>query len=252
MRPDQALSLADLAHAARRRLPIDIHGHVDGGAEHQRTLEANRLAFGRWRFLTHPLVDVSRRSTAIDLFGRRYASPIGIAPMGVSGLCCFDGDVALARAAVQAGLPSVLSGAATIPLERVMKEAPGTWYQAYIPDRVEVIDPLLARLQRAGVEVLVVTVDMQIASIRANELRNGFAVPHDFTVLLDGGVRRGTDVLKAVALGAAAVFVGRPVMHGLAIGGHAGAAHALELLKREVDVDLALLGRADIQRLDAS
>ena len=68
-------------------------------------------------------------------------------------------------------------------------------------------------------------------------------------LLLDGGVRRGTDVLKALALGAKAVFVGRPAMYGLAVGGQAGVAHALELLRREIDVDLALLGCPDVTAL---
>jgi 4-hydroxymandelate oxidase len=61
-------------------------------------------------------------------------------------------------------------------------------------------------------------------------------------VLLDGGIRRGTDVLKAVALGARAVLVGRPVLWGLAAGGEPGARRALELLRAEVDLALALCG----------
>lgn len=74
------------------------------------------------------------------------------------------------------------------------------------------------------------------------------AVP-GLTVLLDGGVRRGTDVLKALALGAHAVFVGRPAMYGLVAGGEAGAEHALVLLRRELDVDQALLGCPDVRQL---
>jgi L-lactate dehydrogenase (cytochrome) len=120
---------------------------------------------------------VSKRSQSVDLFGVTFASPIGIAPMGVSGLCCFDGDVALARAAAKLGVPSVLSAASTVPLERVIREAPGTWYQAYLPAQHEVIDPLLSRLQSAGVGTLVITVDVQVASVRENELRHGFSIP---------------------------------------------------------------------------
>ena len=374
MRAESALSIADLAEAARRRLPPSIHGYVSGGSEDHASLDGNRAAFRRWRFLPRPLVDVSKRSQSIELFGATYASPVGIAPMGVSGLCCFDGDVALARAAVGAQVPSVLSAASTVPLERVMREAPGTWYQAYLPAQHEVIDPLLERLKAAGVGVLVITVDVQVASVRENELRNGFSIPLRFTprlmtgglirprwmvetfgrtlwkrgiprfenftatrggriitavkgdhragraamtwdelsrirerwpgrllikgilraedarsaqrigadgifvsnhggrqldgavspldalpaivaaaphltVLLDGGVRRGTDVLKALALGAHGVFVGRPAMYGLAVAGEAGVARALTLLRREIDVDQALLGCADVREL---
>lgn len=374
MRLERALSIADLAESARRRLPASIHGYVSGGSEDGHALAANRAAFGRWRFLPRPLVDVSKRSQAVELFGRRWAAPLGIAPMGVSGLCCFDGDVALARAAARAELPSILSAASTVPLERVLREAPGTWVQAYLPARREVISHYLERLRAAGAEVLVLTVDVQIASTREMELRNGFSIPLRFTprlmagglmrprwmfetfartllrqgipyfenftatrggriisaakgdhragraamswqeiawmrehwqgrlvlkgilhaedarhaqqlgcdgvivsnhggrqldgaiapldalpaivaaapglcIMLDGGVRRGTDVLKALALGAHCVFVGRPAMYGLAVGGQAGAAHALNLLRREIDVDLALLGCPDVALL---
>ncbi|MBS0335619.1 MAG: alpha-hydroxy-acid oxidizing protein [Proteobacteria bacterium] len=374
MRVTAALSIADLAAAARRRLPPGIHGYVSGGSEDQASLAANRAAFARWRFLPRPLVDVSQRSQAVEVFGTTHASPVGIAPMGVSCLCCFDGDVAMARAAAAAGAPSVLSAASTVPLERVMAEAPGTWYQAYLPARTEVIGPLLERLKAAGVGVLVLTLDVQVASVRENELRNGFSLPLRFTprlvlgglmrprwmvgtfgrtllargiphfenftaerggpiitaatgdhragraamtweevrwirerwpgrlvlkgilraedalkarqagcdgvivsnhggrqldgaiapldalpaivaavpgwpVMLDGGIRRGTDVLKALALGARLVFVGRPAMYGLAVGGEAGVAHALGLLRREIDTDLALLGCPDVRLL---
>jgi 4-hydroxymandelate oxidase len=61
-------------------------------------------------------------------------------------------------------------------------------------------------------------------------------------VLLDGGVRRGTDVIKALALGARAVLLGRPVVWGLAVGGESGARRVLELLRAEVDLAMALCG----------
>ena len=63
-------------------------------------------------------------------------------------------------------------------------------------------------------------------------------------VLVDGGVRRGTDVLKALALGARAVLIGRPIHWGLAVGGEAGVRHVLELLRAELALDLMLCGLA--------
>jgi len=65
-------------------------------------------------------------------------------------------------------------------------------------------------------------------------------------VFVDGGVRRGTDVVKALAFGARAVFVGRPVLWGLAAGGRPGVAAALELLRRELDLAFALCGCPDV------
>ncbi len=71
----------------------------------------------------------------------------------------------------------------------------------------------------------------------------------DFPVMIDGGVRRGSDVLKALALGAKFVFVGRPMLFAAAVAGEAGVTHAITLLKAEIDRDLALLGLKDIAHL---
>ncbi|NET07602.1 MAG: alpha-hydroxy-acid oxidizing protein [Symploca sp. SIO2B6] len=78
------------------------------------------------------------------------------------------------------------------------------------------------------------------------------AVGEKAEVLVDGGIRRGSDVLKALALGAKAVLVGRPILWGLAVGGSAGAQHVLELLRDELDVAMALSGCATIENIDAS
>jgi L-lactate dehydrogenase (cytochrome) len=76
------------------------------------------------------------------------------------------------------------------------------------------------------------------------------AVEGQAEVILDGGVRRGNDVLKALALGARACMIGRPFLYGLAADGGAGVSRALEILRNEIDVNLALLGRAGIKELD--
>ncbi|MGH7637896.1 MAG: alpha-hydroxy acid oxidase [Gemmatimonadaceae bacterium] len=69
-------------------------------------------------------------------------------------------------------------------------------------------------------------------------------------VLIDGGIRRGTDVLKALALGATAVLIGRPYIYGLAVGGAAGAAAVIEILRRELTQAMALTGRTTIGSID--
>lgn len=92
--------------------------------------------------------------------------------------------------------------------------------------------------------------DTAISTIRAlPEVVDAVAGRAD--VLLDGGVRRGTDVIKAIALGARAVLVGRPVVWGLAAGGEAGVRRVLDLLRSEIDLAMALCGCptvADISR----
>jgi 4-hydroxymandelate oxidase len=78
------------------------------------------------------------------------------------------------------------------------------------------------------------------------------AVAGKAEVLLDGGVRRGTDVLKALALGARAVLIGRPVLYGLATAGEAGVARVFELLRQELIVDMILCGLADVGEVSRS
>jgi L-lactate dehydrogenase (cytochrome) len=71
----------------------------------------------------------------------------------------------------------------------------------------------------------------------------------DIPVMLDGGVRRGTDVLKALALGAKCVWVGRPFAYAAAVAGEAGVSHAIGLLSAEVDRNMAMLGIPDLREL---
>ncbi|MGE3634132.1 MAG: alpha-hydroxy acid oxidase [Sandaracinaceae bacterium] len=90
--------------------------------------------------------------------------------------------------------------------------------------------------------------DTSIATIRAlpeiAEALDGRA-----EVWLDGGVRRGTDVVKALALGARAVLIGRPILYGLALGGQAGVERVLAVLEEEIDLAMALCGCPDIARI---
>ncbi len=83
------LSLADFEVAARRHLPRPILGYVAGGAEDTIALQAAAAAYRQWSFVPRVLVDVSRRSQQTELFGETYASPFGIAPMGISALIAY-------------------------------------------------------------------------------------------------------------------------------------------------------------------
>jgi L-lactate dehydrogenase (cytochrome) len=78
------------------------------------------------------------------------------------------------------------------------------------------------------------------------------AVDGRIEVHMDGGIRSGQDVLKAVALGAKGVYIGRPFLYGLGAGGKAGVTRALEIIRRELDVTMALCGRRDIRKVDRS
>ena len=71
-------------------------------------------------------------------------------------------------------------------------------------------------------------------------------------VLMDGGIRRGGDVLKALARGASAVMIGRPYLYGLAVNGSDGVAHIVQILRNELEAAMALAGRTTIAQIDRS
>ena len=359
------LSLDDFEAPARRYLPRPMYGYVSGGAETNASLRANRAAFDDYALLPRVLVDVSARSTKTTLFGREYAAPFGIAPMGGSSMAAYQGDIVLARTAAAAGIPMIMSGASLTRLEDVRAAGRTCWFQAYLPGEDRAITTLVERVARAGFDTLVLTVDVPVGANRENNVRSGFnrplrptlrlawdsalrprwlcgmfvrtlinhGMPHfentgtraplitstaerytgprdklswphvelmrriwkgrlvlkgvldpqdariaresgvdgvivsnhggrqldgslaplhalpavaeqarGMTVMMDSGVRRGTDLLKALALGAQFVFVGRPFLYAAAIAGDEGVRHAIKLLREEVDRDMALLG----------
>lgn len=370
------LSLHDFEQAAQAYLPRPVFGYVAGSVEDRASEQDNRRVFGQWAFKPRVLVDVSQRHASVALFGHTYASPVGIAPMGISALSAYRGDIVLARTAQDMNVPCIMSGSSLIRLEEVMAQAPQTWFQAYLPGNVDQIDPLITRVAAAGVRTLVLTVDTPIAANRENNVRTGFStplkpsvglawqgvshprwllgtflrtliqhgMPHfennyatrgapilsasvmrdysdrghlnwahvarirsnwkgpmiikgilhpddavlarkhgmdgiivsnhggrqldgatspmrtlpeiasvagDMTVMLDSGIRRGTDVLKARALGAQCVFVGRPMNYAAAIAGAPGVRHALTLIMTEVMRDLGMLGVCSVQEVTA-
>ncbi|HSC73988.1 MAG TPA: alpha-hydroxy-acid oxidizing protein [Gaiellaceae bacterium] len=113
------------------------------------------------------------------------------------------------------------------------------------------------RALTAGVDGIIVSnhggrqVDGAVAALDALEEVRA-AVGPEATVLVDGGIRGGADVVKAMALGASAVLVGRPYVYALAVGGEEGVAALIEQLAAETDVTLALMGARSVSELDSS
>ena len=185
------LALADFEAAARGFLPRPLFGYIAGAAEDALSLAANRAAFERLKFQPKVLVDVSRRSQETTIFGQRYASPFGIAPVGISAISAYRGDIALAEAAQRENIPAIMSGTSLIPMETVHAAAPGTWFQAYLPGDTTRCDALIDRVQAAGFATLVITVDIPVWANRENNVRTGFSLPlrPSLRLALDGLAR---------------------------------------------------------------
>ncbi len=370
-------ALEDFQPLARKRLPRQLYSYIANGADDEASIRNNRAAFERFAFVPRMLEGVAQRSQKIELFGQTYESPFGIAPVGLAAMWCYRGDLVLARTAQAMGIPAIMSGASLIPMEAVAAQAPGTWFQAYMPGDPARVEALVTRIAKAGFKTLVVTVDLPVQVNPERYARNGFSTPlrpsprlawdgvthprwllgtffrtlarhgmphfenwraergapilsarveRDFqardhlswqhlgvmrelwkgplvvkgivrwqdavkaqdlgidgiivsnhggrqldgaipplrvlpeivkaaprlAVMMDSGIRRGTDVLKALSLGARCVFNGRSFNFAATVGGAAGVRHAIDILRTEIHRDMALLGINRLGELDAS
>lgn len=366
MKVEDAINLDDLRKIAKKRLPKVIYDFIEGGVDDEDGLAKNEDAFIRRPLVPRYLVDVTSTNQKTTLFGRGYDSPVGIAPTGGIGNYHWGGDLMLAKAARDANIPFIMSGAATATMEDMAKVAPEHgWYQLYMAKDKSISEDMVRRARDLDIQTLVITVDVPVSSNRERNRRNGFgrplrlslaskldalrrpdwfknymkhgiarianwdpyvgrevdadelagfvasqihgpltwnevenfrklwprnlvlkgimrpddamraaeigvdglmvsnhgarqldrapspldvlpaidaAVGDRMTLMLDGGVRRGSDVLTALCLGAKFVFLGRPTLYGLVAGGEPGASKVIKILQREIDLTMAQMG----------
>jgi L-lactate dehydrogenase (cytochrome) len=359
-------------------MPRVIFEFLDGAAEEETTLAANRSAFENYTFRPRHAVAFPKCNLRTQVLGSEISFPALLAPVGCSRVMHHEGEIGIARAAGAAGTAYILPTASGHLLEDVKAASSGPlWYQLYLIGGRAAAEAVIERARKAGYSALVVTIDTCVAGMRERDFRNGMkelAGPHllakipylpqllarprwlarffldggtptlpnvvvpgqgtlplldvgaaleraavtwdDFRwirdiwpgpivvkgvltaedarravdlgaaavvvsnhggrqldgvpatldvlpevveavgsqveVLMDGGVRRGTDIIKAICLGARAVLVGRAYAYGLGAAGTAGVARALEILRADLERTLRLLGCSSIADLDGS
>jgi isopentenyl diphosphate isomerase/L-lactate dehydrogenase-like FMN-dependent dehydrogenase len=359
-RPALTTDLTALEAYAKTVMDPEPYWYAAGAAGSGATYRANREAFDHFRIIPRMLTGASGRNPEATVLGTTIPAPVITAPIGVQGIMHPDGELAVARAAQELGLPMILSTVSSHPMEDVAKaNGDGVrWFQLYWPNDEEVCASFLDRAKDAGFSALVVTLDTWLLGWRPHDLDNAYLpfltgnglatyfsdpvfqaglekAPEDdlqaavlrwlpmFTgsdhtwenlafirehwdgpivlkgiqhvddarkaadagmegivvsnhggrqvdgaigsldalpgivdavgdrveVLFDSGIRTGADVLKAVALGAKAVLVGRPWVYGLALGGYDGVRHVLRALLADVDLALALSGNHSLAQL---
>lgn len=228
------ITVEDYRKLAARRLPRMVFDYLDGGAEGERGLARNLGAFANVRLRPRRLVDVSRRDLSIELFGRRQNLPLVIAPTGLNGALWPDRDVLLARAAAAAGIPFVLSTAATTTIEDVADRAGGDlWFQLYVVQR-PLAEALTKRALAAGYKTLVLTVDVSVNGKRERDLRNGFAIP------FRPSARSVLDAARRLAWLLRQVRHGLPQLANFGDAGRKGDVNAqAALMKRQMDASFA-------------
>lgn len=374
----QARNIDDLRSLARRRVPRFSFEYVDGGAEDETTMAANRASFAATRILPRQLAGIRAVDMSVDILGKTSQLPFAVAPTGYNGLLAKNGDLVLARTARLAGIPFTQSTMSSSSIEEVARVIDGGrhWFQLYMLKDTTITRRLVERAQQAGCEALVLTSDAIVLGNRETDKHNyaspgkltwgakldvarrmawlldvvaphgppGFGNlaeflprgqtsaidgarfisaqmdtalswetvdwlrsiwPHKLVVkgimrvedalaaaergvdaivvsnhggrqldgtasslevlsaigkplngrcdiILDSGVRRGSDIFKALALGAKAVLCGRAMLYGLAAGGATGAARAVEILRTELERTMMLAGSSSLMQIDRS
>ncbi len=166
----------DYRAAARRRLPRFLFEYVDGGAFSETTLRENILDLARLRLKQRVMRDVSSLSLETELFGHKWAMPVGLAPVGLAGMLARRGEVQAARAARDANVPFTLSTVSACTCEEVAKGARAPfWFQLYVLKDRKFLWDMLARAKAAGATVLILTADMMVPSTRYRDMRSGLS-----------------------------------------------------------------------------
>ena len=181
--PREALNIEDLRRMARRRLTKAVFEFCDRGSEDEIAMRDNRAALDRIKLLPRVLTDVSGRDPGITLFGKKHALPLLIGPTGIAGWVWYRAEIALARAAADAGIPFTLASTSSTATETVLAEGGGTqWYQLYVWRDAEAALVTVARARDAGFEALVLTVDSPTYNNREFDIRNGANFPPRVTL----------------------------------------------------------------------
>jgi len=175
-------ALSDLRARAARRVPRFVWEYLDSGTGVEATKARNRLMLDQVRLSPSILHGEFTPDLTASLLGQTHTLPVGIAPVGMSGLIWPDAERHLARAATKAGIPYTLSTVASQKPEDVGPYLNGQgWFQMYPPRDPEIRTDMLRRARNAGFSVLVLTVDVPVGSRRERQVRSGLTQPPKLT-----------------------------------------------------------------------
>jgi L-lactate dehydrogenase (cytochrome) len=156
----RCVTIEDLQHAAWRRWPRGVRGYVEGGADGEVSMARNRAAYQSLELVPSTLRDVADVDLRTLILGGESALPFALAPTGYNRMMHTGGELAVARAARDAGIPYTLSTMATTRLEDVAGEVGGDlWFQLYVWRDRGLVRDLIERAKASGYRALMLTVD---------------------------------------------------------------------------------------------
>ena len=191
-RLERCASIGDVRALAMRRVPRSVFDYTDGAAGSEITLRRSVEAYSRVEFTPRVLRDVSEVDCSVEMLGRRSSLPFALGPTGFTRMMHHVGEPAVAKVAGDVGIPYALSTLGTTSVEALAEVAPDTrrWFQLYVwRDRVA-SEALVKRVELAGYDTLILTVDTAVGGIRLRDVRHGLTIPPQLTPRTIAGMAR--------------------------------------------------------------
>jgi L-lactate dehydrogenase (cytochrome) len=179
-----AASVSDYRKLAKARLPRFLFEYIDGGSYEEVTLERNVEDLKAIPLRQRVLRDVSKIDLSTELFGNRWSMPVGLGPVGLSGLYARRGEVQAAKAAAAAGVPFTLSTVSACSLEEVAASGHVPWFQLYFVKDKGFAADMIDRAKAAGSRALVLTADLPVPGARYRDARAAGGGPRRWLQLI--------------------------------------------------------------------
>ena len=170
-----AACISDYRALAKARLPHFLFEYLDGGSYDEMTLQRNVEDLRSVALKQRVLRDVSEIDVSTELLGKKWSLPVGLGPVGLSGLYARRGEVQAAKAAAAANVPFTLSTLSACSIEEVAAAERGFWFQLYIVKDRGFVSEMIARAKAAGCGALVLTVDLAVPGTRYRDYRAGLS-----------------------------------------------------------------------------
>jgi L-lactate dehydrogenase (cytochrome) len=176
-------TIDDLKRLHKRRTPKMFYDYCESGSWTEQTFRENTSDFDKIRFRQRIAVDMTNRTTASQMIGQDVAMPVALAPVGLTGMQCADGEIKAAKAAEKFGVPFTLSTMSICSIEDVAENTTKPfWFQVYTLKDDDFMQRLFDRAKAAKCSAIVITLDLQILGQRHKDLKNGLTAPPKFTI----------------------------------------------------------------------
>ena len=175
-------TIQDLKDIYARRVPQMFYDYCESGSWTEQTFRDNISDFSQLRLRQRVAVDMANRTTATKMIGQDVSMPVALAPVGLTGMQCADGEIKAAKAAAAFGVPFTLSTMSICSIEDVATatDAP-FWFQLYTLTDEDYTDRLIQRVKDANCSALVITLDLQLLGQRHKDIKNGLSAPPKLT-----------------------------------------------------------------------